>query len=92
MPSVEAKEEIHKTSKIQRLNQEVDKWENMLTKLLSLPLINEVASKRSMNLNAWQYLTIAMRKQSKKIKKKQSSKSKEKNGTMQNYTTFALEK
>jgi len=70
MPSVEVKEEIHKTSKIQRLNQEVDKWENMLTKLLSLPsLINEVASKRSMNLNAWQYLTIAMRKQSKKIKK-----------------------
>ena len=68
MPSVEAKEEIHKTSKIQRLNQEVDKWENMLTKLLSLPsLINEVASKRSMNLNAWQYLTIAMKKQSKKI-------------------------
>ncbi len=68
MPSLELKEEIHKTSKIQRLNQEVNKLENMLAKLLSLPLNNEDTSKRSLNLNAWQYLTIAMRRQSKKIK------------------------
>jgi hypothetical protein len=61
------KEELQKTTKVQKMNQEVNKWEDMLTKMMSLQINYEDIERRNINFNAWQYLAAPMKKLAKKI-------------------------